>query len=226
MHDAKLSLSVSSPLSPVLLPPGRATPASLHPRSTSRRQLVQPPVGGSYGLGIQPTPVGGWCTRHTPQRQRLLLTPPRLGLRRDLVSYEVTSHPARRHEWQSASPLQCPRRRHDGSRRVQHPALSVSCICRGSSSSRRFRAIQSRPDPVKWSARRITPFDRAGTSPRPADPPDQPARAPGRSGLPAAGRPVPADGPCRATPTKTETNGLPAALPASVPPCRCWSPRP
>jgi hypothetical protein len=69
-HDAgrvasvfKSSLSVSSPLSPVLLPHGRAAPASPHPRSTSRRQLVQSPVGGWYGLGIQPTP--GWGLVHT-----------------------------------------------------------------------------------------------------------------------------------------------------------------
>jgi hypothetical protein len=50
-------------------------------------------------------------------------------------------------------------------------------------SSRRFHAIQSRPYPVKWRTRRVTPFGKAGASPQAASPPDRPARAPRRIGL-------------------------------------------
>jgi hypothetical protein len=43
------------------------------------------------------------------------------------------------------------------------------------SSSRRDRAIHSRPDPVRWSVRRDTPIDEAGIGPQAAGPPSQPA---------------------------------------------------
>ena len=45
------------------------------------------------------------------------------------------------------------------------------------SSSRRVRAIQSRPNPVRWSARRVAPSDEVGIGPQATDPLDQPARS-------------------------------------------------
>ena len=112
------------------------------------------------------------------------------------------------------------------------------------SSSSRFRAIQSRPEPVKCGVRRISAFsgsrpapvskgvrrnplaDELGVGPQADDPAGRPTRAPGRSELLAAGRPAPADGPRRPPPTETEATCLPAALPESstLEPSR--SPRP
>ena len=92
--------------------------------------------------------------------------------------------------------------------------------------SMRFRAIRSRPDPVKWRTRGATPFDRAGAGPQAASPTNWPARAPGRGGLAAAGRPAPADGPRRPPPSTTEASRLPASVVASLSPCRRWTPRP
>jgi hypothetical protein len=95
------------------------------------------------------------------------------------------------------------------------------------SSSKCFRAIHRRPDPVRWSAlgaragrSRVTPSEEAGSGPQAAGPHDRPARAPGRSWLLVAGRPAQADGPRRLSPAKKETIRWPAALPASLSPCR------
>ena len=94
------------------------------------------------------------------------------------------------------------------------------------SSNRRNRAIQRRPVPVRWSARKDTPSDKAGISPQASGPPILHARSPGRSGLSVVGRPAPADGPRRPPPTETRSSRVPAALPARLSPCRRWSPRP
>jgi len=93
-------------------------------------------------------------------------------------------------------------------------------------SSRRDRGTQRRPDPVRWSARRATPADKAGVGPQAASLPNRPARSPGRCGFLAAGRPAPAGGPRRPPPATTETTRVPASVPASLSPCPCWSPRP
>ena len=53
------------------------------PAMESRRMCCpQRRPGRSRAWCSSQPPVGGWYTRRTPQRQRLLLTPPRLGLRR------------------------------------------------------------------------------------------------------------------------------------------------
>ena len=93
-------------------------------------------------------------------------------------------------------------------------------------SSKRFRANQSLPDPVKWRTRRVTPFGKAGNGPQAVDPSDRPARAPGRNGFLAVDWPAPADGPRRPPPATIETSRLPAASPARLSPCRRWTPRP
>ena len=103
---------------------------------------------------------------------------------------------------------------------------SVLCLSVRSNNSRRFRAIHSRLDPVKWRTRRVTPFGKAGMGSQAAGPPDRSARASGRSGLLAAGRPAPAGGPHHSPPARTETTRVPAAVPVSWSPCHGWSPRP
>ena len=104
-------------------------------------------------------------------------------------------------------------------RRVQHSALSISCACRGGK-------LQSRPDPVTWSARWDTVADKAGVGLQAASPPNRPARSPGRTRFLTAGRPAPADGPRRPPPSRTEASRARSALPASLSPYRGWSPRP
>ena len=111
-------------------------------------------------------------------------------------------------------------------RGLRQPRLPRRPICPPPrSSSKRNRAIQRRPVPVRWSARKDTPSDEVGLIPQASSPPSRQARAPGRSGLPSVGRPAPANGP-RRPPPETRTGRGPAALPVRLPPCRRWSPRP
>jgi hypothetical protein len=145
---------------------------------------------------------------------------------------EVTLHPARRHEWQPASPLQCPHWRHDGSRRVQHSTLSVSCVCRG-----------DRLVPHNAEVANVSAPSRAGRTPSGGAPEGllqltRPASAPSSRSL-------------RPTSSCTGTQRVPSRRPASAsrrpppPPsskgigtlragifantfvaCPCWPPRP
>jgi hypothetical protein len=127
-------------------------------------------------------------------------------------------------------------------RQLRQPRRTICPSLR--SSSNRFRATQSRPEPVKCGVRRISAFSRSrpapvskgvrrypladelGVGPQADDPAGRPTRAPERSELLAAGRPAPADRPHRPPPTTTEATCLPAALPESstLEPSR--SPRP
>ena len=118
----------------------------------------------------------------------------------------------------STSPVPCALRQLRLPRRPTCPPLR--------NSSKRLRAIQSRPDPVRWSARRVAPSGEAGIGPQAVGAPARPARAPGRSGFLFAGRPAPADGPRRPPPPATWASRLTAALPASLSPCRRWTLRP
>jgi hypothetical protein len=90
---------------------------------------------------------------HSPSSRHhssgLSSTPPRPRLRR--VPVKSSSRGGRLRGRQPTSPLQCPRRRHVGVRMPRRPTSPPL-----QSNSRRFRVIQSRPDPVKWSSRRVT----------------------------------------------------------------------
>jgi hypothetical protein len=154
--------------------------------------------------------------------------------------------PCARHLVTLVPPLSpCRRPASLASRALRQPRQQQRTICPPPrSTSSRFRAIQSRPEPVKCGVRRIFAFswsrpapvskgvrrnplaDELGVGPQADDPAGRPTRAPGRSELLAARRPAPADGPRRSPPTKTKATCLPAALPESSALKLCRFPQP
>ena len=193
------------------------TPASSPPaRPAPGRRLVRA-EHPAPGQGLMPTPAPACLP--SPARFSLPApapTPPRPGLRH-LSLYQVG-------ELTASAPCQPPRKAASvptsvsfsapagamsaptspALRGLRQPRLPRRPTCPPlRSSNKRNRAIQRRPVPVRWSARRDTPTDEVGLSLQASGPPSRQARAPGRSGLPAVGRPAPTDGPRRPPPTGT-----------------------